>query len=214
MPPASAAEQTGGAFALVSELGMGNFTVERFEDERSARTRAAAYWCVWVLFQQQSSGELSEVAAGGLGLEVTRNGIRKHANETLNPHAACLAFTNRAGTAVGNSSIASGNRVVFGIIYPTGLGKRSSFMFFDKEKLVEQLVAEAAGRAGLVLDKGKLAGSPERLNLFTLDGDIVRLDLEVSAHLGSTLNPNDVLVLEKGNRLNPSRLRAIRSMLS
>ncbi len=42
-------------------------------------------------------------------------------------------------------------------------------------------------------------------------GAVVRLDLEIEAHLGSTLNPGDVLVLEKGNRLEGPRLDAIRS---
>ena len=52
-------------------------------------------------------------------------------------------------------------------------------------------------------------GSPERLNLFTLDGDVVRLDLEIDAHLGSTLHEGRLIVLEKGNRLSAERLQAI-----
>ena len=35
--------------------------------------------------------------------------------------------------------------------------------------------------------------------------------LEVEAHLGSTLHAGDVLVLEKGNRLEGDRLQAIRT---
>lgn len=53
-----------------------------------------------------------------------------------------------------------------------------------------------------------------RLNLFTLDGENIRLDLEVVAHLGRTLHAGDVLVLEKGNRVEASRLRAVRSVLT
>ena len=34
--------------------------------------------------------------------------------------------------------------------------------------------AGACKQAGLAFDKGKLVGSPERLNLFTLEGDVVR----------------------------------------
>ena len=86
-------------------------------------------------------------------------------------------------------------------------------MFFDKEKPVERVVTAACTHAGLTLDKGRLNGSPERLNLFTLDGDVVRLDLEVEAHLGSTLHPGNILLLEKGNRVHAERLRTVRDVL-
>ena len=86
-------------------------------------------------------------------------------------------------------------------------------MTFDKEKPVERIIAGAASHAGLKLDKGKLVGSPEKLNLFTLQGDVVRLDLEIEAHLGSTLRAGDVLILEKGNRIPDERLGAIRDAL-
>ena len=56
------------------------------------------------------------------------------------------------------------------------------------------------------MDKGKLVGSPEKLNLFTDEGDVVRLDLEIEAHLGSTLHEGGLLILEKGNRLDDARL--------
>ena len=62
------------------------------------------------------------------------------------------------------------------------------------------------------MDKGKLIGSPERLNLFTIEGEVVRLDLEIEAHLGSTLHAGDLLVLEKGNRLDDGRLQQIRAV--
>ena len=57
----------------------------------------------------------------------------------------------------------------------------------------------------------RLIGSPEKVNLFNLDGDIVRLDLEIEAHLGSTLHAGDVLILEKGNRLLDARIGAIKA---
>ena len=79
-------------------------------------------------------------------------------------------------------------------------------MFFDKSKPVEKVIAGACAHAGLKLDKGKLVGSPERLNLFTVEGDVVRLDLEIEAHLGSTLQPRDTLIVEKGNRLEAAQL--------
>jgi len=62
------------------------------------------------------------------------------------------------------------------------------------------------------MDKGKLVGSPERLNIFTVDGDVLRLDLELEAHLGSTLRAGDTIVLEKGNRLSDERLQFVRSI--
>ena len=62
-------------------------------------------------------------------------------------------------------------------------------MFFDKTKPVEKVIAGACAHAGLKLDKGKLVGSPERLNLFTLEGDVVRLDLEVEAHWAQHCSP-------------------------
>lgn len=37
----------------------------------------------------------------------------------------------------------------------------------------------AATRRRIPTDKGKLVGSPERLNVFTLEGDVLRLDLEI-----------------------------------
>ena len=41
--------------------------------------------------------------------------------------------------------------------------------------------------AGLTLERGRLVGSPERLNLFTLDGDVLRLDLELEARCRAAL---------------------------
>ena len=102
--------------------------------------------------------------------------------------------------------------MVFGIVYPEETNARSVWMYFNKDKPIEALIVSAAGQAGLRLDKGKLLGSPQRLNLFTLEGDTVRLDLEIDAHMGRTLHAGDVLVLEKGNRMESSRLEAIKSM--
>lgn len=195
-------------FLLVCEVGLSN-TVERFSQVDQARERAASYWCCWCLFEQRVGGELVELAAGGLGSRFTTAAIRRYANATLNP----LSFHNQRSAAVGDPKIAPGSRVVFGIIFPADLWLQSRYMFFDKEKPVERVVTAAASQVGLQLDKGKLAGSPERLNLFTLEGEVVRLDLEIDAHLGSTLQPGTVLILEKGNRLEASRLEAIRRSL-
>ena len=205
-------------YVLVYEFGPSNFTIERFDDEAAAKKRAAPFWCVWCIFQVQSTAatggaSISEVATGGVGLAFTRAGIRRHALEALNPLAANVKFANRQDRPIGDASIASTSRVSFGIVFPSGLGIPSSYMFFDKEKPVERIVAAACKHAGLTLEKGRLSGSPERLNLFTLDGDVVRLDLEVEAHLGSTLHPGNILLLEKGNRVHAERLRTVKEVL-
>jgi len=122
-----------------------------------------------------------------------------------------LKFANKAAKPIGDENIALNKRVAFGIVYPEETNAASVWMYFNKEKPVEQMIIAATAHAGLKLDKGKLIGSPQRLNLFTLEGDVVRLDLEVEAHMGSTLHAGDVLVLEKGNRLDQSRLDAIRA---
>ena len=83
-------------------------------------------------------------------------------------------------------------------------------MFFDREKDSQKILAGACAHAGLKVDRGRLAGSPERLNLFTSEGDVLRLDLDIDAHLGGTLHRGDVLVLEKGNRIADERLETIK----
>eukprot|EP00966_Prymnesium_polylepis_P063573 1474699-Prymnesium_polylepis.1 len=75
-----------------------------------------------------------------------------------------------------------------------------------------KLLEAAVAQAGLKMDKGKLVGSPERLNIFTLEGDVLRLDLEIEAHIGSTLRAGDTIILEKGNRLSEERLNFVRTI--
>ena len=200
-------------YALVCELGVGYHSIEHFSTEAAARAKAAGYWCCWCLFYHQSADKLDELATGGVGMSVTRRNIRLYAAEALNPLTAHVRFVNLASRSVGDDTIPPSVRVLFGIVYPAGLGCASTWMFFDRTKPVERVIAGAASQAGLALDKGKLAGSPERLNLFTLDGDLVRLDLEIDAHLGSTLHPSDLLLLEKGNRVPASRLQAVRRLI-
>jgi hypothetical protein len=91
------------------------------------------------------------------------------------------------------------------------LDVRPVHMFFDREKDSQKILNGACAHAGLKIDRGRLAGSPERLNLFTSEGDVLRLDLDIDAHLGSTLHPSSVLVLEKGNRIGDDRLQTIKS---
>ena len=85
-------------------------------------------------------------------------------------------------------------------------------MFFSKSQEGMKVLEAACKAAGVTLDRGRLVGSPERLNLFTIEGDLLRVDLDLEAHLGSTLHPNSWVILEKGNRVPPERLAAIQSM--
>ena len=122
-----------------------------------------------------------------------------------------LTFSNKPSAAIGDASIPADRRIKFGIVFPEVTGVRPAHMFFNQRKPVETMIAGAAAHGGFSVDKGKLVGSPERLNLFTLEGDVVRLDLEIEAHLGSTLHAGDTLILEKGNRLSDERLQAVRA---
>ena len=70
-------------------------------------------------------------------------------------------------------------------------------MFFSKSNEGTKVLEAACKAGGIQLDKGRIIGSPERLNLFTIEGDLLRVDLDLEAHLGSTLQPSSVLILEK-----------------
>ena len=83
------------------------------------------------------------------------------------------------------------------------------YMFFSKSSEGMKVLEAACSAAGVKLDRGRLIGSPERLNLFTVEGDLLRVDLDLEAHMGSTLQPNAWVILEKGNRVEPERLAAI-----
>ena len=73
-------------------------------------------------------------------------------------------------------------------------------MFFSKSNEGTKVLEAACKAGGIQLDKGRIIGSPERLNLFTIEGDLLRVDLDLEAHLGSTLQPSSVLILEKVRR--------------
>ena len=50
------------------EVGFGNYTVDRFDAEATARAEAAKKWCCWVLFRSNANGtQLTELQAGGVG---------------------------------------------------------------------------------------------------------------------------------------------------
>ena len=122
-----------------------------------------------------------------------------------------LTFSNTPSNAAGDHSVPERRRVHFGIFFPADLGLPPVHMFFDREKDATKILEGACGHAGLKMERGRLAGSPEKLNLFTSDGDVLRLDLDIEAHLGSTLHPSSLLVLEKGNRIGNERLEAIKT---
>lgn len=121
-----------------------------------------------------------------------------------------LTFSNSPGSAIGDASVPRERRLYLGIIFPESTDVRPLHMFFSRSAVGVKVLEAAAAAGGLRLDKGRLIGSPDRLNLFTMEGDLLRTDLDLEAHLGSTLHPSSWLVLEKGNRLGEARLSAIR----
>jgi len=123
-----------------------------------------------------------------------------------------LQFANAQWQAVGDSSVRSDKRITLGILFPADAGVKGQWMFFDRARPGSKVLEAACATAGLPLDKGRIAGSPERLNLFTSEGDLLRIDLELEAHVPSTLVPGGLVILEKGNRLSPERLRAIQDV--
>eukprot|EP00965_Chrysotila_dentata_P133265 4406587-Pleurochrysis_carterae.AAC.2 len=88
-------------------------------------------------------------------------------------------FSNSPSSASGDESIPRSRRCYFGIFFPEDVGVRPAHMFFDREKPAAKILEGAAAYAGMKLDKGRLMGSPEKLNVFTLEGDVLRLDLEL-----------------------------------
>ena len=121
-----------------------------------------------------------------------------------------LTFANSPSNAIGDSKVPQSQRVYFGIFLPEEVEVRPVHMFFDRTKGTGLVLEAAARHARLTLDRGRLVGSPERLNLFTIDGDALRTDLDLDAHLGGALHPSSILVLEKGNRISDERLDLIK----
>jgi len=121
-----------------------------------------------------------------------------------------LRFANTPTTARGDARIPSGKRVYFAIFFPEAEGARPAHFFFDRTKSTARVMEGATSYAGLQLDRGRLAGSPERMNLFTIDGEVLRTDLDLDAHLGGALHPSSILLLDKGNRVSEARLDAVR----
>ena len=121
-----------------------------------------------------------------------------------------LTFSNSPGSAIGDHSIPNSRRLYLGIVFPEDVDVKPVHMFFSRSNEGTKVMEAACKAAGLQMDRGRLVGSPERLNIFTLEGDLLRLDLDLDAHIPYTLQPNTWVILEKGNRVAPERLQMIR----
>jgi hypothetical protein len=121
-----------------------------------------------------------------------------------------LTPVNSRLTAIGDGQIPHARRLYLTVAFPQDTGVRPMHMFFSLANEGTRVLEAACSAAGLKMEKGRLTGSPERLNLFTLEGDNLRLDLDLDAHIPSTLQPDTWVILEKGNRVDSSRLNAIR----
>jgi len=125
-----------------------------------------------------------------------------------------LTPSNSMSNAIGDTSVPERHRLYLGIVFPADVNVQPVYMFFSLSSDGNKVLEAACKAAGLMMDRGKLAGSPDKLNLFTLKGDVLRLDLDLGAHVPSTLQPSSWVILEKGNRISSQRLEAIRGALS
>jgi hypothetical protein len=87
------------------------------------------------------------------------------------------------------------------VVFPEDVAVRPLHMFFSRTKDGTKVLEAACDKAGVKLDRGRIIGSPERLNLFTVDGDLLRIDLDLEAHVPNTLQPGGWVILEKVRRL-------------
>ena len=123
-----------------------------------------------------------------------------------------LHFANSPGSALGDAKVPAARRLPLGIIFPEDANVQPLYMYFSKSSEGVKVLEAACAAAGVKLDRGRMVGSPDRLNLFTIEGDLLRVDLDLEAHLGSTLQADAWVILEKGNRVEPERLAAIREV--
>jgi hypothetical protein len=121
-----------------------------------------------------------------------------------------LTPSNSMSNAIGDTSVPERHRLYLGIVFPADVNVQPVYMFFSLSSDGNKVLEAACKAAGLMMDRGKLAGSPDKLNLFTLKGHVLRLDLDLGAHVPSTLQPSSWVILEKGNRISSQRLEAIR----
>ena len=122
------------------------------------------------------------------------------------PH---LRFANTAFTAKGDSSIPESRRLYLGVIFPEDTMVQPIYMFFSRTSEGVKVLEAACEAAGVKLDKGRIIGSPDRLNLFTVEGDLLRVDLDLEAHVPNTLQPGGWVVLEKVRRRRRSLARCL-----
>ena len=122
-----------------------------------------------------------------------------------------FTFSNSMANAIGDRNVPARRRLYLGIVFPADVSVQPIHMYFSLADEGTKVLEAACAAAGLTLNKGKLVGSPERLNLFTLEGDMLRTDLDLEAHIPSTLQPNSWVILEKGNRVAADRLSEIRA---
>ena len=121
--------------------------------------------------------------------------------------AASLRFSNTHWQPSGDKGIK--DVIVLGVFFPLDAETKPRWLRLDRSKPVTKVLEAACAACGYQLDRGRLVGSPDRINLFTLDGDMLRTDLELEAHIPSTLQELSMIILEKGNRLQFERLRDV-----
>lgn len=84
------------SFIVCCEMGVGNFTVDRYSTETEARKAAKEYWVNWVIFRSSNNGvSLDEVSSGGVGFSCPN--IRKYAASHIKAKARDVDA--RAGAA-------------------------------------------------------------------------------------------------------------------
>lgn len=74
------------SFLVVCEVGLGNFTLDRYTREGEARAAAAKLWCCWVLYKSSANATvLQELKAGGVGF--SHPNIRAHSERNIKSKA-------------------------------------------------------------------------------------------------------------------------------
>lgn len=129
--------------------------------------------------------------------------------------AKSLQFSNSKSSAKGASNLRNDHAIMLAIFFPQDAELPAIWMRFDRHKDTGQHVLETACKAaGLQLERGRLAGSPEKVNLFTSDGDLLRTDLEIEAHSRDTLADGGCVIIEKGNRISSERMQRIQDAIA
>ena len=96
-------------------------------------------------------------------------------------------FSNSPSSAIGDDKLPLARRIYLGVIFPEEMSIRPIHMFFSKSQEGTKVLQAACVAAGVTLEHGRLAGSPEKLNIFTMEGDLLRLDLELARSIESDM---------------------------